>query len=339
CVQLWESRYRRDFTLAELALCQGIAQQGAIALENARLFEQAQREIVERKRAEEILARQAQEMDQLNQVRTAIARELELPGLVQIVVKAIASAFGYELVSLYLLKDETLVLQYQVGYTRVTPQHAKMRKINYQVVQTKEAALVKHPYLDSPYLDISQEINTEICIPLFSRNKIVGTLHIASIGAKVLGETDLRLMVTLSEYVNIAFERAYLYTEARESEEKYRTLIEQSRDAIYLIYGNRFEIINHKFEELFGVTKEEINDPSFVFTNIVAPKSRRLIAEQAAVDGGLRYHRTPLVSPVYEFTALDKNGNEIEVELSVSYPTYKGGLATQGILRDITERK
>ena len=43
--------------------------------------------------------------------------------------------------------------------------------------------------------------------------------------------------------------------------------------------------------------------------------------------------------PVYEFTALDKDGHEIEVELTVSYPTYKGGLATQGVLRDITERK
>ena len=43
--------------------------------------------------------------------------------------------------------------------------------------------------------------------------------------------------------------------------------------------------------------------------------------------------------PHYEFTALDKHGNEIEVELTVSYPTYQGGIATQGIIRDITDRK
>ena len=52
-VELWESRRRRDFTPEEIALCQGIAQQAAIALENAQLYAQAQQEIAERKRAEE----------------------------------------------------------------------------------------------------------------------------------------------------------------------------------------------------------------------------------------------------------------------------------------------
>jgi two-component sensor histidine kinase len=51
--ELWESRRRREFTLEEIALCHDIARQAAVALENARLFEQAQQEIVERKRVEE----------------------------------------------------------------------------------------------------------------------------------------------------------------------------------------------------------------------------------------------------------------------------------------------
>lgn len=120
----------------------------------------------------------------------------------------------------------------------------------------------------------------------------------------------------------------------RESEEKYRALIEQSDDAIFLIYGNKFELINPKFEELFGVTLADVNAPGFVFTNIVAHKNQMQVIERARKGNvGTK------LSPRYEFTALDRNGNEIEVELSVSYPTYRGGLATQGVLRDITERK
>jgi two-component sensor histidine kinase len=53
--ELWESRQRRDFTDAEIALCHDIARQAAIALEHARLYEQAQLEIAERARAEERL--------------------------------------------------------------------------------------------------------------------------------------------------------------------------------------------------------------------------------------------------------------------------------------------
>jgi PAS domain S-box-containing protein len=335
-VQLWESRCRRNFTLDELALCQAIAQQGAVALENARLFGQAQREIRERKRAEERLARQAQETFRLNEVRTALARELEISELARAVVESMAANFGYSLVVLYLLKDDYLVLQHQVGDRKAAERLVLDRGIQGHIVRTGKPVLIEDTATEPTY--IAGGIRSIICVPLFSQGKVIGMLGIGSLDG-AFGETDLRVMTMLSEYISIAFERAYLYTEARESEEKYRTLIEQSQDAIYLIYGNRFEIVNRRFRELFGVTQEDVNDPSFVFTNIVAPKSRRSVAEQAKMGKSEREDQTPIVSPVYEFTALDKDGHEIEVELSVSYPTYKGGLATQGILRDISERK
>jgi len=40
--EIWESRRHREFTAAEIALCQGIAHQAAVAIENARLHEQVQ---------------------------------------------------------------------------------------------------------------------------------------------------------------------------------------------------------------------------------------------------------------------------------------------------------
>jgi PAS domain S-box-containing protein len=64
-VELWESRRRRDFTPEEIALCQGIAQQAAIALENAQLYGQAQQEIAERKRAEEQIKASLEEKEVL----------------------------------------------------------------------------------------------------------------------------------------------------------------------------------------------------------------------------------------------------------------------------------
>jgi signal transduction histidine kinase/putative methionine-R-sulfoxide reductase with GAF domain len=41
---LWESRYRREFTQAEINLCQTIAQQAAMAIHNAQLYQQTQRQ-------------------------------------------------------------------------------------------------------------------------------------------------------------------------------------------------------------------------------------------------------------------------------------------------------
>ena len=60
----------------------------------------------------------------------------------------------------------------------------------------------------------------------------------------------------------------------RESEEKYRNLIEQSNDAIYLLYNRNFEIINQKFREIFGVTTEDVKKPEFNLMDLVAPESK-----------------------------------------------------------------
>ena len=118
------------------------------------------------------------------------------------------------------------------------------------------------------------------------------------------------------------------------SEEKYRNLIEQSNDAIYLLYKNKFEIINRRFTELFGYSIKETNAPDFNFRELVAPKSIPMIEDrmQKLVKG-------EKLDPIYEFTGLTKSGKEIECEASVSYIKYKEGQAVQGIIRDITARK
>lgn len=118
------------------------------------------------------------------------------------------------------------------------------------------------------------------------------------------------------------------------SEEKYRQLIDQSHDVIYLLYKGKFEVINKKFTELTGYNFEEVNTPDFNFMNLVAPKSKKLIQDRVE-----RSKKGEDLPPVYEFAALTKTGEIIDVEASVTYIKYKDGVATQGILRDIRERK
>ncbi len=120
----------------------------------------------------------------------------------------------------------------------------------------------------------------------------------------------------------------------KEEETKYRSVIEQSNDVIYLLYQDHFEMVNPKFTEIFEVTAEEACAPEFDFMTLVASKSRSLLKERTQQVA--RGENIPLR---YEFTALKKDGTEIDMEVTVSYIAYKEGIATQGILRDITERK
>ena len=120
----------------------------------------------------------------------------------------------------------------------------------------------------------------------------------------------------------------------RQSEAQYRSLIEQSNDAIYLLYQDKFVLINKKFTETLGVTPEEAREPNFNFMELVAPQSRALIEERSRmVERGVQPPQR------YEFVALTKEGKEIEVEASVTNVSYRGGIAVQGILHDITARR
>jgi PAS domain S-box-containing protein len=129
-------------------------------------------------------------------------------------------------------------------------------------------------------------------------------------------------------------QRRELVAELKRSEERYRQLIHSSNDGIYLLYNRKFEVINETFTRMLGVTLEDVNKPGFDFLDLVAPRSREFIEERHR-----KINRGETVEPKYEFTALARDGREIELEASISLIKYKEGFATQGVLRDITGRK
>lgn len=142
-----------------------------------------------------------------------------------------------------------------------------------------------------------------------------------------------RLRQTMESLAGEITERLQVEVMLRDSEKKYRSLIEGSSDAIFLLCEGRFELVNQRFTELFVVTEEEVRAPNFDFMNLVAPRSQPQVQEYMT-----KQQQGEFLSPYYTFTAQDKAGNEIEIEASVSYVPCRHTTATQGILRDITKR-
>jgi PAS domain S-box-containing protein len=129
-------------------------------------------------------------------------------------------------------------------------------------------------------------------------------------------------------------ERMHSEETLRTSERRYRHLIEESNEAIYLVYNGRFELANDRFCRLFEISQADVLAGKLKTRDLVAPESRSLIKErsQQVKTGELTPQR-------YEFMAQTRNGRTFPVEVSVSYVNYKGGTAVQGLLRDLTERK
>lgn len=119
----------------------------------------------------------------------------------------------------------------------------------------------------------------------------------------------------------------------QEDEQKYRSLIEQSGDAIYLEQDGHFIVLNKKFKELFG---------DFSGTLSVANGIHQLASQSDLVfvqEQQMRMLTGEVSDLRFEFKALNHVGEEIDVEVSTSAFLYRNHLAIQGIIRDITERK
>ena len=234
--------------------------------------------------------RQKLEMELMQQVHVALARELDLSALIYTVVEATAATFGYPLVSVYLLEGNRLYLQHQVGYDEVITDFPISEGIAGRVVQTQRPILVEDAHTDPAFLFAISGISSEVCVPLFDNDQVAGVLILESTTER-LSEDDLRLMITLSEQVNIAISRAGLHTQIRASEERYRTLVEQLPIGVYRNTPGehgRFLMVNPAFVKMFGFANEQAVLQHRVSDLYIHPSERQIFSDMVLVEGSVQ---------------------------------------------------
>ena len=106
--------------------------------------------------------RQARELALLDQVRTALASEINLSQMFRAVVEAIPEAFGYTLVSLYMRQNDTLVLQHQVGYAQMIEHIPINQGVCWRVIQSGEPMLLEDVRDHPDFLGVIDGITSEI---------------------------------------------------------------------------------------------------------------------------------------------------------------------------------
>jgi len=130
-------------------------------------------------------------------------------------------------------------------------------------------------------------------------------------------------------------ERKKMEEELRDSEEKFRNLFEGIRDPVGVFVGREGRLIeyNEAFKKMSGYTDEELKDK--IFLDFVHPDDQALVLERYKT----KYSEDELPL-VYEIRAVNKKGEIIPLEISVSTYKVKGKVVGIEIIhRDITERK
>ncbi|HDS59839.1 MAG TPA: PAS domain S-box protein [Thermoplasmatales archaeon] len=119
----------------------------------------------------------------------------------------------------------------------------------------------------------------------------------------------------------------------RESEARYRTLIENLMDGVYIITSEGFEYVNPAFESITGYGAEEVCSPHFNFWDIIHPDDQALIHEREEAR-----RRGEELPSAYQFRIITKQGELRYVEVN-TVPLAREGIRVLGMMRDITERR
>ena len=127
-------------------------------------------------------------------------------------------------------------------------------------------------------------------------------------------------------------ERKQAEEKLRESEEKFRSLSENSPNMIFIIQKRKIVYANNKCEEFTGYKVEDLISPEFNFLSLILPEHINLIKKKF-----VKYERTGEESTM-ECTLMNKRGERIETIINWNQITFMGKKSLLGMVTDITER-
>ena len=136
----------------------------------------------------------------------------------------------------------------------------------------------------------------------------------------------------VAELELLATEHKQVEEVLRESEEKYRNLVERANDGIVIIQNKIIKYVNPRLTEMWGGTAEEITGTPF--TDYIYPDELPKV-----IDRYKRRMEGETLTQIYETILLQKDGGKAYVELNADIITYQGKPADLVFVRNTTERK
>jgi PAS domain S-box-containing protein len=282
--------------------------------------------------------RQAQELALLDQARTALLRELDLKVMFDQVVPTVAATFGYALVSLYLRSGEGLALQRYAGQYQPRPVIHFDEGIIGRTARLGQPMLVSDVTRDPDFIAGAAGVVSEIAVPLFDGEQVVGVLNIESMHGMLLSDSDLRMMVALSEHINLAISRVKLFEQVRENEARLRAIISNVPLVLFMLDSQgKFLFSDGRDLASLGLQPGQVVGLSVFDVYRNAPEV--LTAAQRALRGEAFSILVRVSSRVFEvwYSPLWNAAHELEGVLGVAVDVTEREYTAQA-LRDSEER-
>ncbi len=189
-----------------------------------------QRDITERKRAEEAIEREARVNASLIEVSKAINSTLNLNQLLDLIVEKVLELTDSKHGGLFLLDETGEILRMQAwrGFSPETAALVTFKKgesIAGWVAETGEGMLLHDVQTHPRFKNVTQieRLSSMITVPLIAKEKVIGTLGIDRFeGEKPFTDSEFRIAQSFAEQAALAIGNSRLFEESKTREETLR---------------------------------------------------------------------------------------------------------------------
>ena len=294
--------------LARVRTVELFAQQVASIIENARLYEESERE---RRRGEA-----------LADIARAVSGSLRLADVLDLSLRHAVALLRTRGATLGLLRDDQIVIVAATGTVEAllgapVPVHAS---VSGRSILERRAIICNDANVPEAYTPtrIAASIESTVVAPLYSSEGVIGVLTVVD-GEAPFTEDDALVLQRLADQVAVAVTNARLYEEAHtvaerhrqtlederrardavaQSEARYRNLFETATEAIYTldVHGS-FTSVNESTCQMWGRAREDLLGRSPL--PLVAPDDVATIKEvfRAALAGDARRYECHFARP------------------------------------------
>ena len=312
-----------------IALVRAIADQAGIAVLNAQLFGESQR--------------QTRVMTALANSATVMTSTLKLDTVLHNILKEIRNALQVEAVTLSLIDEEEGYLEYQAAIHNTIDLRSALvgKRIRIGqgfagwVAEHGKGEIIPNPAEDKRLTQTNQlypEISpfAIVAAPIFLHGKVLGVLEAINPYDGYFESDSLLVLSGIGSLAGSSIQNAKLYEDIQVAHSRYYDLFENSADPIIItdLLGNIIEtnmqtIKSSKYspEELKILAISNIHDVNW---DIVGENYSKLIEESFSS---------------YESTLFTKDETDIPIQVNVHQIQIADQCRLQWILRDISERK
>ncbi len=189
----------------------------------------------------------------------------------------------------------------------------------------------KYPHALEPAVK-KEKIKSLMSVPLMAKDKIVGVLNIASKTPCHFSSEEINLMTLIGNQIGVAVENAQLHEKIKESERKYKTLVEDINDGYLVCQNGKIIFTNQAFLAMHGYSREEVlgKELNDFFPSEYIQEVKRIFKDKMKGKS--------IPDPI-EFLRMHKDGTRLPTELKINFVEFDGNPVMIGILSDISERK